>query len=82
MKRLLPLFFLSGFLFGQDIIINEFLATNDYCNTDTYGEFDDWLELANVSNNTINLFGWFISDNRSNLTKHQFTDSIYIYSDS
>ena len=82
MKKIILLLMLTGLLFGQDIFINEFLASNNYCNPDAYGEFDDWVELANTSNDTINLFGWFISDNESNLTKHQFTDSLYIYSDS
>jgi hypothetical protein len=58
------------------------MASNDNTISDSAGEFDDWVELGNVSNDTINLFGWFISDNESNLTKHQFTDSLYIYSDS
>ena len=75
------LFFPGQFLFSQ-IAINEFMASNDTTISDSVGEFDDWLELANMSNGTINLFGWYISDNESNPNKHQFMDSILIYPDS
>ena len=73
--------FTCQFLFSQ-IAINEFMASNETTISDPEGEFDDWVELALVSNDTVNLFGWFISDRESNLTKHQFTDSLYIYPDS
>ena len=73
--------FTCQFLFSQ-IAINEFMASNDSTISDPDGEFDDWVELALVSDDTVNLYGWFISDRESNLTKHQFTDSLYIYPDS
>ena len=79
---LIILIFVSAQLSFSQIVINEFMASNDTTFSDIAGEFDDWIELASVSNDTINLFGWFISDRQSNLTKHQFTDSLYIYPDS
>ena len=80
--------FTCQFLFSQidiyieRICINEFMASNDSTISDPDGEFDDWIELALASDDTVNLYGWFISDKESNLTKHQFTDSLYIYPDS
>ena len=63
---------------GQ-IVINEFMASNNNTIEDNFNEFDDWIELANNSPDIINIFGWYISDNASNPLKHQFTDSILIY---
>ena len=63
---------------GQ-IVINEFMASNNNTIEDNFNEFDDWIELANNSTDIINIFGWYISDNASNPLKHQFTDSILIY---
>ena len=28
---------------GRGLIINEFLASNDYCCTDESGDYDDWV---------------------------------------
>ncbi len=69
------------FAFPQ-IVINEFMASNDSTISDTAGEYDDWLELINASSDSLNLFGWYISDNVSNPTKHQFLDSIIIHPES
>ena len=67
---------------SAQIVINEFMASNDTTISDNFGEFDDWLELVNISADSINLFGWFLSDNDSNPYKHQFLDSIWIVPDS
>jgi len=37
------------------LIINEFLASNDKTNADEYEEFDDWIELYNGTNRSINV---------------------------
>ena len=49
---------------------------------DDYDEFDDWVELGNSTLDTINLFGWYISDDQSDPFKHEILDSIYILPDS
>lgn len=51
---------------------NEFLAKNDSTNTDSFGDYDDWLEIINRNNNAINLEGMFLSDNPTNLEKWSF----------
>ena len=60
------------------LVINEFLARNDKTNTDEYGEFDDWIELFNGTDSSINVGGMYISDNLLDKTKFQIpkTDSI------
>ena len=57
---------------GSDIVINEFLAKNDATNSDEYGEFDDWIEIYNPTNEPVNLSRLFLTDNLNNLTKWQF----------
>jgi hypothetical protein len=48
---------------GKGLIINEFLASNDNCCTDENSEFDDWVELYNDSDLSIDIGGMFFSDN-------------------
>ncbi len=47
-----------------DIVINEFLASNSEATkiSDTDGEYDDWIELFNNSDETVNLSGLYLSD--------------------
>ena len=52
--------------------INEFLASNTASNTDAAGEFDDWLEIYNTSNEDTYLSGMFLTDDPDNLTKWMF----------
>ena len=51
-----------------DIVINEVLAHQD-----AYPE--DWIELHNTTNNPINITGYFLSDDDSNLSKYQIAST-------
>ncbi|KQC11947.1 MAG: hypothetical protein APR54_10335 [Candidatus Cloacimonas sp. SDB] len=53
------------------LFINEFLASNDYLNTDEYGENDDWIEIYNAGSNDVNLAGMYISDDLTDITAWQ-----------
>ena len=66
----------------SQLVINEFMASNDTTISDNFGEFDDWIEIVNISPDTVNLYGWYLSDNDSDLLKHQISDSINIAPDS
>ena len=55
---------------AQSVVINEIMASNTTTIADNAGEFDDWIELYNTSNITVDLSGWFISDKADNLTKY------------
>lgn len=55
-----------------DIVINEFMASNDVTIADQDGEFDDWIELYNNSSTTLELEGYFLSDDADNLMKWAF----------
>jgi hypothetical protein len=56
---------------GQ-IAINEFLAYNLNDTIDDQGKHSDWIELYNTTNDTLNLFGLYLSDSYSNPTKFAF----------
>ena len=62
-------------LLTENVFINEFLARNDATNMDEQGEFDDWLELYNASEDTVILDNHFLTDNPDNLTKWSFPES-------
>ena len=47
----------------SDVIISEFMATNDNTLFDEDGDDSDWIELFNPTNTTINLSGWTLEDN-------------------
>ena len=61
-----------------DLVINEFMASNDATIADQDGEFDDWIELYNNSSTQISLDGYFLSDDAGDLMKWEFTDNIVI----
>ncbi len=54
-----------------DVVINEFMAQNDSI-PDPAGQFDDWIEIYNNTNQTINLGGLYLTDNATNPSKWQF----------
>lgn len=54
------------------LVINEFMASNDFTAADQDGEYDDWIELYNYSESAINLEGYFLSDDADNLAKWTF----------
>ncbi len=51
------------------LVINEFLANNNYVNMDNVGEYDDWLEIYNTTSEDISLAGMYLTDKPDNLTK-------------
>ena len=50
----------------SDIVINEIMASNDFTAVDEFGEFDDWIEIYNKGNESINLSGYYLSDDLNN----------------
>ena len=56
------------------IVINEFLASNNSIEADNFGEYDDWIELYNFSDQPFFLFGFYLSDDAQDLTKWAFPD--------
>jgi hypothetical protein len=70
--------FFSRNTFAQKIVINEFMSSNYSALKDEDGATSDWLELFNNNNNSIDLDGYYLSDDRNDLTKWQFTNSVLL----
>jgi hypothetical protein len=68
---------ISGVIAG-DLVINEFMASNDATVADERGDFDDWIELYNNTSSPIDLTGYFLSDNPDNLDKYDLPDGTTI----
>ncbi len=74
MPRIFSLLFLlfAGFaLNAQSLQINEFLASNIAKGADEYEEYEDWVEIFNGSAQSIDLAGYYVTDNLNDLTKWQ-----------
>lgn len=68
------LIYRTGYANSMDtsLIINEFMASNDFAQMDEYGEFDDWIEIHNRSGSGIFLGDYHLSDNANNYSKWTF----------
>ena len=54
---------------SAQVVINEYSASNLESFADSFGKTEDWIELYNTSNNTINIGGWHLSDKEDKPTK-------------
>jgi hypothetical protein len=60
------------------VVINEVMPVNSSTAADQDGEYDDWIELFNLTSASINLSGYYLSDDKKELTKWQFPEGTYI----
>ncbi|MDP6525948.1 MAG: lamin tail domain-containing protein, partial [Kiritimatiellia bacterium] len=60
---------------GGGLVINEFMAVNDTTLTNAYGETSDWIEIYNSSAGSVDLSGWFLTDNVGDLVKWRFPET-------
>jgi len=67
---------LFSYTCNAQLYINEHMAKNDSLFADAFGEYDDWIEIYNSNSFSVNLAGYFITDDDS-ITKSQipFTNS-------
>jgi len=72
MKKILYIIFLFEFILGQTIQINEIVSTNGTVLYDEDGDTPDWFELYNTSGQEINLNGYGITDDPSDLSMWVF----------
>lgn len=49
-------------LLGADLQINEFMAANDRTLADPQGEYDDWIEIHNTTDQPLDLAGYYLTD--------------------
>lgn len=48
---------------SKDVVINEVMSANTSAVADQDGEYDDWIELYNTSDKTIDISKWILTDN-------------------
>ncbi len=63
---------------GSPIVINEILANNKKIVTDPQGDFEDYIELHNTSDQAIDLGGMYLSDSPTNPRKYRLPNSTWI----
>jgi len=54
------------------IVINELMASNTKSLADPQGQYEDWVELHNLSDTPVNLTGMYLTDKIDNLKKWAF----------
>jgi len=76
---LIAVTFITGLTNAAELIINEFVARNDseppLRNGDLLdedGDASDWIEIYNSSDKSINLDGWFVTDDANDLERWEF----------
>ncbi len=63
---------MSASLSHAQLAITEFLSSNYAGLTDELLNEEDWVEIQNTSSSTVNLSGWYLTDDASNLRKWPF----------
>lgn len=59
---------------ASDVVINEVMASNASYVTDSYGDYDDWVELYNNTSEDVSLLGYYLTDDKDELTQWPFPD--------
>ena len=62
----------------KSIVINELLPMNNESGADQSGQYDDWIELYNLSDTDVDLSGCYLTDSQNDLTKWKFPDGTII----
>ncbi len=62
-------------LLAAQPILSEFVASNDSTISDGFGNDEDWIEIRNAGDESIDLIGYHLSDKGDDPTKWAFTQS-------
>jgi len=57
---------------NRPVVINEIMASNQNSVTDEEGQHEDWIELYNLTDEAVDLSGWFLTDDPSRPDKWAF----------
>jgi hypothetical protein len=60
------------------VVINEVMASNTSTLADPQGEFDDWIELRNLTGQAVDLTGRYLSDEPNNPRKWPFPAGTFV----
>ena len=62
-------YFVFQTTFGQQLVINEIVSSNNSTYPDRFDKFNDWVEIKNLSSNVLDLEGYWISDDVNDIYK-------------
>jgi hypothetical protein len=57
---------------SKNVVINELMPKNSQYGSDQDGQFDDWIELYNLSGQDLDISGYYLTDSKKELTKWKF----------
>lgn len=66
---------------ASNVRLTEFMAGNNRTIRDNDGDYSDWLEIYNGGTGSVNLGGWYLTDEASNLSKWRFPAGVTLPSD-
>ncbi len=66
----------SAFSLNGQVVINELMPANASFLADENGNYTDWVELHNTGENSVNLQGWFFTDDIDEPEKWQFPNLV------
>lgn len=66
------MFILLCQLASAQLVITEFMASNNETIADIDGDYSDWIEIHNEGGAAVNLSGYYLTDDSSDLTKWAF----------
>lgn len=63
---------------NSPVVINELVADNESLQADETGAYSDWIELYNNGNATVDLSGWYLTDEDTKLDRWAFPQGTVI----
>jgi hypothetical protein len=60
---------------SDNLLINEFMASNNSTIQDEFGAFEDWVEIYNPTSSPVSMLGYYLTDDIENPTKWAFPDT-------
>ncbi|MDZ4758597.1 MAG: lamin tail domain-containing protein [Bacteroidota bacterium] len=72
------LFAVTSLRSQAQLYINEYSCSNVSQYADTYAKHEDWIEIYNGGSSAVNLTGFYLSDDSTNLTKWKIRQNISI----
>lgn len=77
-RHLLLVFLFVPVLGSAQVVLNEYTCSNLNTHLDDYGKYEDWIELYNMGDETVDLTGFHLTDNSDIIGKYPIPAGISI----
>lgn len=67
-----------GYTYFANLVINEFLGSNNSVNQDEFGDFADWVEIFNPGTSPVDMGGMFLTDDLDSPQQFQIPAGVII----